>query len=212
MRCAAPFPLLRCPDVSLRGAKRRGNLAVPGRTTGKPSAKSQLPPRDCTPRALPRASRSGRHVGLRPPRNDKSGGLLPFYRQPVRIGSAAPGAACRSPTGRVRSAMACTSCKCLPEIATAPLGPRNDKSGGHPRFIDGPLITPVQRREGTARPLQGACGRRGRSVILGCAWRSLSAATDAIGACRFNGTLFQSFVQRREGTARPLQGACGRRP
>ena len=29
--------------------------------------------RDCTPRALPRAARSGRHVGLRPPRNDKSG-------------------------------------------------------------------------------------------------------------------------------------------
>ena len=28
--------------------------------------------RDCTPRALPRASRSGRRVGLRPPRNDKS--------------------------------------------------------------------------------------------------------------------------------------------
>ena len=33
--------------------------------------------RDCTPRALPRASRSGRHVGLRPPRNDKLGGLTP---------------------------------------------------------------------------------------------------------------------------------------
>ena len=97
IRCAAPFPLLRRPDVSLRGAKRRGNLAVPGRITGKPSAKSQLPPRDCTPRALPRASRSGRHVGLRPPRNDKSG-------------------------------------------------------GGHPRFIDGPLITPVQRRERHAAP------------------------------------------------------------
>ena len=28
---------------------------------------------DCTPRALPRASRSGRHVSLRPPRNDNSG-------------------------------------------------------------------------------------------------------------------------------------------
>ena len=28
-------------------------------------------PRDCTPRALPRAARSGRHVGLWPPRNDK---------------------------------------------------------------------------------------------------------------------------------------------
>ena len=118
IRCAAPFPLLRCPDVSLRGAKRRGNLgkalpiytecrrtqslsnltvaalserhgglqyaphclygarlsdlslrgakrrgnlAEPDRTTGKSSAKSQLPSRDCTPRALPRASRSGRH-------------------------------------------------------------------------------------------------------------------------------------------------------
>ena len=155
IRCAAPFPLLRRPDVSLRGAKRRGNLAVPGRTTGKPSAKSQLPPRDCTPRALPRASRSGRHVGLRPPRNDKSGG---YYR-----------------------------------------------------FIVNLFGSAVQRREGTARPLQGACGRRGRSVILGCAWRSLSAATDAIGACRFNGTLFQSFVQRRERHAAPLQGACGRR-
>ena len=83
--------------------------------------------------------------------------------------------------------------------------------GGHPRFIDGPLITPVQRRERHAAPLQGVCGRRGRSVILGCAWRSLSAATDAIGACRFNGTLFQSFVQRRERHAAPLQGACGRR-
>ena len=37
--------------------------------------KSAVPPRDCTPRALPRASRSGRHVGLWPPRNDKSGAV-----------------------------------------------------------------------------------------------------------------------------------------
>ena len=116
----------------------------------------EVPSRDCTPRALPRAARSGRHVGLRPPRNDKSGG---YYR-----------------------------------------------------FIVNLFGSAVQRREGTARPLQGACGRRGRSVILGCAWRSLSAATYAIGACRFNGTLFQSFVQRRERHAAPLQGACGRRP
>ena len=42
-------------------AGRRGNLAVPDQITGKPSAKTQLPSRDCTPRALPRASRSGRH-------------------------------------------------------------------------------------------------------------------------------------------------------
>ena len=54
-------------------AGRRGNLAVPDQITGKPSAKTQLPSRDCTPRALPRASRSGRHVGLWPPRNDNSG-------------------------------------------------------------------------------------------------------------------------------------------
>ena len=39
---------------------------------------SAVPSRDCTPRALPRASRSGRHVGLRPPRNDKSGGVCHF--------------------------------------------------------------------------------------------------------------------------------------
>ena len=34
-----------------------------------------VPSRDCTPRALPRAARSGRHVGLRPPRNDNLGAI-----------------------------------------------------------------------------------------------------------------------------------------
>ena len=34
-----------------------------------------MPSRDCTPRALPRASRSGRHVGRWPPRNGKAGGF-----------------------------------------------------------------------------------------------------------------------------------------
>ena len=88
-----------------------------------------MPSRDCTPRALPRAARSGRHVGLRPPRNDKLGSLthspeippdlqLPkavtdrryrrnrlvrFYRQSVRIGSAFP----RLP--RAQSALAMTN-------------------------------------------------------------------------------------------------------
>ena len=38
----------------------------------------EVPSRDCTPRALPRAARSGRHVGLRPPRNDKLGGHQHF--------------------------------------------------------------------------------------------------------------------------------------
>ena len=69
----------------------------------------EVPSRDCTPRALPRAARSGRHVGLRPPRNDKSGGIVPLNL-------------CRD--------------HCQP------------------------------------------------------AWRSLSAATDAIGACHFDGGLY----------------------
>ena len=38
--------------------------------------------RDCTPRALPRASRSGRHVGRWPPRNDKSGSHHRFSDSP----------------------------------------------------------------------------------------------------------------------------------
>ena len=36
----------------------------------------------------------------------------------------------------------------------------------------------------------------------GCA---VSAATDAIGACHFNGGRYKSFVQRRAGRAPPLQ-------
>ena len=99
------------PDVSLRGAKRRGNLAVPDWTTGKLSAKSQLPSRDC-------------HVGLRPPRNDKPVCLTPPNHCP-------------------------NTCDCL--------------------------------------------------------WRSLSAATNAIGACRFIGSLFVSAALRRERHAAPLQ-------
>ena len=65
----------RHPDVSLRGAKRRGNLGKA--LAGKLSAKSQLPPRDC-------------HVGLRPPRNDKLL-VFTFYRQSLRDDSAAWG-------------------------------------------------------------------------------------------------------------------------
>ena len=79
-------------------------------------------PRDCTPRALPRASRSGRHVGLRTPRNDK---LENFTPQNV----------CRK--------------DCQP------------------------------------------------------AWRSLSAATDAIGAYRFNGGRYGLHVQRRARLSAP---------
>ena len=52
---------VKLSSLSFRGAKRRGNLAESGPITGEPAAKTELPSRDCTPRALPRASRSGRH-------------------------------------------------------------------------------------------------------------------------------------------------------
>ena len=81
------------------------------------------------------------------------------------------------------------NCKCLPEIATAPSGPRNDKSGN-------------------------LHGRRNCFKICNCQWRSLSAATDAIGFYRFNGSLYGSFVQRRARLSAPLQRTAGhgRRP
>ena len=47
------------PDVSLRGAKRRGNLAVPGRITGYSRRK-----RNCLPEIA---------TGAKRPRNDNSG-------------------------------------------------------------------------------------------------------------------------------------------
>ena len=61
----------------------------------------------------------------------------------------------------------------LQEIATAPLGPRNDKLGG-------------------------VCGRRECLETCNCPWRSLSAATDAIGACHFNGSWYELQVPSRD--------------
>ena len=85
------------PDVSLRGAKRRGNLAVHSWITGRPRRK-----RNCLPEIAPQ----GHFLALRAQGATSacgllamtSRGLLPFYRQPVRIGSIAPGPAVRSPT------------------------------------------------------------------------------------------------------------------
>ena len=62
---------------------------------------------------------------------------------------------------------------CLPEIATAPSGPRNDKSGS---------IAPLNSCHQYCQP----------------AWRSLSAATDAIGRCVFIGTLYELEVPSRD--------------
>ena len=115
--------------LSLRGAKRRGNLAVSGWITGKFRRN-----RNCLPEIAPQ----GHFLALRA------------------------------------------------QGATAPLGPRNDKSES---------FTP-----------QNAYRKSCQS-----AWRSLSAATDAIGACHFNDSLYGSGVRSREGHAPPLHNACGRR-
>ena len=68
------------------------------------------------------------------------------------------------------------------EIATAPLGPRNDKSGS---------IAPLNSCHQYCQP----------------AWRSLSAATDAIGAYHFIGSHYESAASRRARLSAPLQHA-----
>ena len=80
--------------VIARALCARGNLAVPGRITGKLSAKSQLPARDC-------------HVGLRPPRNDKLGGLAPLN-------------------------CCCTTCNCLRRSGSAAAAEPSKYPGMHP--------------------------------------------------------------------------------
>ena len=88
-----------------------------------------VPSRDCTPRALPRASRSGRH-GRFAPRNDTSGEREVHQRPPtVEL----------LPTGRSLSA------------ATGPVG-----GGCH--FNDSLCESFVQHREGHAPPLQSTAG------------------------------------------------------
>ena len=174
----------RSPDVSLRGAKRRGNLAVPGRIVGKLSAKTQLPSRDC-------------HVGLWPPRNDKLGSLthspeispdlqlpkavtdrryrrnwcIPFSRRPVRIGSIAPGGDSPAPT------MACTIAESTRKFAAA--------KGGHYPPLQTQLVHTVFTAAGTNRqhcagrgqpgPYNGVYNRREYPEICSCQRRSLPA-------------------------------------
>ena len=115
----------RHPDVSLRGAKRRGNLAVPGRIVGKLSAKTQLPSRDC-------------HVGLWPPRNDKSGTVI-ILSLPNTNRQHCAGPGCPLPYSALREAMGKT-----------PLSTLNFRrpAGGYPRtgISSNPGRAPMPRR------------------------------------------------------------------
>ena len=125
--------------LSLRGAKRRGNLT-------QQSANS--PRLSCYPTGYCEIAPQGHFLALRAqgatapaePRNDKSGGLPHPEGRNDKAGSAPLPCHCEegvSPTwqsqaGTYESAGAflCSSQSC--EIATAPLGPRNDKSGSLP--------------------------------------------------------------------------------
>ena len=108
--------MANAPDLSLRGAKRRGNLAVLCWISRKLRRK-----RNCFPEIAPQ----GHSLALRA------------------------------------------------QGATAPSGPRNDKSGS---------IAPLNSCHQYCQP----------------AWRSLSAATDAIGRCVFIDTLHELEVPSRD--------------
>ena len=135
--------------------------------------------RDCTPRALPRAARSGRHVGLRPPRNDNSGAFtiltavctdckcVPGRGMPLPYNGVCGRRWCpeicscqwRSLTAATGAiglyvlSAAGTDCKCLPEIATGEKRPRNDNLGGIYHFNDSLYGRQVRRRARHASPL-----------------------------------------------------------
>ena len=94
--------------VIARPQRGRGNLGKAVSFSPMAFLRSGYDLRDCTPRALPRASRSGRHVGLRPPRNDKLGGLAPLN-------------------------CCCTTCNCLRRSGSATAAEPSKYPGMHPR-------------------------------------------------------------------------------
>ena len=94
--------------VIARPQRGRGNLGKAVSFSPMAFLRSGYDLRDCTPRALPRASRSGRHVGLRPPRNDKLGGLAPLN-------------------------CCCTTCNCLRRSLSAAAAEPSKYPGMHPR-------------------------------------------------------------------------------
>ena len=91
------------------------------------------------------------HVGLRPPRNDNSG-------------------------VHTILAMACTDCKCLPEIATGAKRPRNDNSEVH--TILTMACTDRQHCAGPGCPLP--CNRTTKNACCSCSRRSFYLLRDFV--------------------------------
>ena len=151
------------PDVSLRGAKRRGNLAVHSWITGRPRRK-----RNCLP-----------EIATAPlgPRNDKSEAF-------TIVTATGTSRSCGAGRGMpLQGACVCpavgTNRQCFPEIATAPLGPRNDKSGAFTIVT----ATGTSRSCGAGRGQPGPYKARAfarRSVQIGSAFPRLPRAQSAL--------------------------------
>ena len=163
------------PDLSFRGAKRRGNLVQAVTNPPGPSYDAAVY-REIAPQGHFLALRAQGATAPAEPRNDKLGsaffpchceeGASPTWQSQAGSDESAGG----FPVFRPSAA----------EIATAPLGPRNDKSGS---------IAPLNSCHQYCQP----------------AWRSLSAATDAIGAYHFIGSHYESAASRRARLSAPLQ-------
>ena len=114
---------MRPPSLSFRGAKRRGNLGEAVAISPMAFLRSGRVLRDC-------------HVGLRPPRNDKSGGQHCFNGG--RYGSGVPSRDCH--------------------VGLRP--PRNDKSGGQHCFNGGQYGSGVPSRDCHVASLLAMTNRR----------------------------------------------------
>ena len=139
--------MVNAPELSFRGAKRRGNLAVPSRITGYSRRN-----RNCLPEIAPQ----GHFLALRAQGATSACGLLAMTNR-----------------------------------------------GGYYRFIVNLFQSFVQRRERHAAPLQWRVRSAGVPPNLQPARRSMSTAADAIGACRFIGSLFVSAALRRARLSAP---------
>ena len=103
---------VKLSSLSFRGAKATWESRRTRSDNRETPAKTELPSRDCTPRALPRAARSGRHVGLWPPRNDNSGAFAILTAACTRRKCGA-GHGCPLPYNGVCGRRECTEiCRC----------------------------------------------------------------------------------------------------
>ncbi len=195
------------PELSLRGAKRRGNLAVHSWITGRPRRN-----RNCLSEIAPQ----GHFLALRAQGATSAFGLLAMTNLLTlrhRIRAAKP-TACKAVSDRLVQSHStagghwCTAAlpdvslrgakrrgnlavhswitgrprrkrNCLPEIATAPLGPRNDKSGAFTIVT----ATGTSRSCGAGRGQPGPYKARAfarRSVQIGSAFPRLPRAQSAL--------------------------------